>query len=192
MLLYYLCLSQAFLLYERVIIFIVKLMARFPSRNVININKTALSSVSYPFGALHFTVPRRSLHLIASSSNTSILFFRHPPFLFSNYSFSSTSAAAAVAERKPTIAIRREDINVWERRAPLSPVHVRQLVRQGFRVLVQPSNRRVFSVKARLKSYQFKSLQSKKLHASTFLIAFLRSGNIRIMLNFVNLACRFN
>ena len=136
-------------------------MARFPSRNVINISKTALSSGSYPFGALHFTVPRRSLHLIASSSNTSILFFRRSPFLFSNSAFSRTSAAAAAASLKPTIAIRREAVNVWERRAPLSPVHVRQLVRQGFRVLVQPSNRRVFSAKVPLKSYQLKSYISK-------------------------------
>jgi hypothetical protein len=122
-------------------------MARFPSKNCINTYKTALSSVSYPFGALQFTVPHRSLHLITSSSNTNKLFFRYSPFLFSNYSFSRTSAAAAVGAWKPTIAIRREDVNVWERRAPLSPFHVRQLVRQGFRVLVQPSNRRVFSAK---------------------------------------------
>lgn len=35
--------------------------------------------------------------------------------------------------------------NKWERRAPLTPRHVRQLVDQDIRVLVQPSGRRVFS-----------------------------------------------
>ncbi|RNA45143.1 alpha-aminoadipic semialdehyde mitochondrial [Brachionus plicatilis] len=43
------------------------------------------------------------------------------------------------------IAIRREDQSIWERRAPLSPNHVRKLVmKDGFKVLVQPSNRRAF------------------------------------------------
>jgi len=45
---------------------------------------------------------------------------------------------------KHTIAIRREDVNVWEGRAPLAPTHVRQLVKDGFKVIVQPSNRRAF------------------------------------------------
>ena len=129
-------------------------MARFPSRNVITMSKTAISSTSYPFGALHFTISRRSPFLIASSSTNSILFLRRSPFLFSNSALFRTSAAASTSSQKPTIAIRREDVNVWERRAPLSPAHVRQLVRQGFRVLVQPSNRRVFSAKVQLKSYQ--------------------------------------
>ena len=43
-----------------------------------------------------------------------------------------------------TIGVRREDKNKWERRVPLTPDHVRALVKQGFRVIVQPSPRRVF------------------------------------------------
>lgn len=44
----------------------------------------------------------------------------------------------------PTVAIRREDSSVWERRAPLNPAHVHKLVRDGVRVLVQPSSRRAY------------------------------------------------
>lgn len=44
-----------------------------------------------------------------------------------------------------TIGIRREDKNKWERRVPLVPAHVRQLVEEGVRVIVQPSAIRVFT-----------------------------------------------
>ncbi|KAL4226643.1 hypothetical protein ACF0H5_014624 [Mactra antiquata] len=47
---------------------------------------------------------------------------------------------------RPTIAIRRETINVWERRAPLAPSHVERLVKKGVKVIVQPSNRRAYSM----------------------------------------------
>lgn len=40
------------------------------------------------------------------------------------------------------IAIRREDVTVWERRAPLAPRHVREITAAGHKVLVQPSNKR--------------------------------------------------
>uniref|UniRef100_A0A8D0GQF9 Alpha-aminoadipic semialdehyde synthase, mitochondrial n=1 Tax=Sphenodon punctatus TaxID=8508 RepID=A0A8D0GQF9_SPHPU len=43
---------------------------------------------------------------------------------------------------KSVLAIRREDVNVWERRAPLAPRHVKELTKLGYKVLVQPSNRR--------------------------------------------------
>uniref|UniRef100_A0A7E4ULH5 Saccharopine dehydrogenase n=1 Tax=Panagrellus redivivus TaxID=6233 RepID=A0A7E4ULH5_PANRE len=46
----------------------------------------------------------------------------------------------------PTLGIRRETINAWERRAPLAPVHVKKLTRSGVKVLIQPSNRRAFPV----------------------------------------------
>uniref|UniRef100_A0A8D8ZYX0 Alpha-aminoadipic semialdehyde synthase, mitochondrial n=1 Tax=Cacopsylla melanoneura TaxID=428564 RepID=A0A8D8ZYX0_9HEMI len=46
------------------------------------------------------------------------------------------------------IAIRREDQSVWERRAALAPSNVRSLVRQGVKVIVQPSNRRAYPVQA--------------------------------------------
>lgn len=44
------------------------------------------------------------------------------------------------------MAIRREDINVWERRAPISPAHVKELVDNGIEVLVQPSTRRAYTM----------------------------------------------
>eukprot|EP01012_Entosiphon_sulcatum_P002858 TRINITY_DN10710_c0_g1_i1.p1 TRINITY_DN10710_c0_g1~~TRINITY_DN10710_c0_g1_i1.p1 ORF type:complete len:468 (+),score=55.54 TRINITY_DN10710_c0_g1_i1:19-1422(+) len=43
------------------------------------------------------------------------------------------------------IGIRREDKNNWERRVPLTPRHVGQLVAGGTSVLVQPSSIRCFS-----------------------------------------------
>jgi alpha-aminoadipic semialdehyde synthase len=39
----------------------------------------------------------------------------------------------------------RETYGNWERRAPLSPDHVRVLTERGVRVRVQPSSRRVFA-----------------------------------------------
>lgn len=46
-----------------------------------------------------------------------------------------------------TVGIRREDSErIWERRCPLTPEAVHELVsREGVRVLVQPCDRRVFS-----------------------------------------------
>lgn len=44
------------------------------------------------------------------------------------------------------MAIRREDINVWERRAPISPAHVKEIVDKGIKVLVQPSTRRAYTM----------------------------------------------
>uniref|UniRef100_A0A646QGR2 Alpha-aminoadipic semialdehyde synthase n=1 Tax=Hemiscolopendra marginata TaxID=943146 RepID=A0A646QGR2_9MYRI len=46
------------------------------------------------------------------------------------------------------LAVRREDSSVWERRAPLSPASVRQLTREGVKVLVQPSNRRAYPMQS--------------------------------------------
>jgi alpha-aminoadipic semialdehyde synthase len=42
------------------------------------------------------------------------------------------------------IGIRREDKSVWERRTPLIPEHVRDLMDEGVGVVVQPSEIRVF------------------------------------------------
>lgn len=47
------------------------------------------------------------------------------------------------------VAIRREDINPWERRAPLAPRHVKELTNAGVKVLLQPSNRRAIHEKVR-------------------------------------------
>ena len=44
------------------------------------------------------------------------------------------------------IALRREDINVWERRAPIAPCHVKSLKKQGIMSLVQPSTRRAYTL----------------------------------------------
>ncbi|KAF7654995.1 hypothetical protein LDENG_00062280, partial [Lucifuga dentata] len=48
---------------------------------------------------------------------------------------------------KAVMAIRREDINPWERRVPLAPRHVKEITNAGHKVLVQPSNRRAIHEK---------------------------------------------
>lgn len=60
------------------------------------------------------------------------------PFNSSHYSY--------VGKGTPTIGIRRETINAWERRAPLSPNHVKLLTKKGVNVFIQPSNRRAFPI----------------------------------------------
>ncbi len=52
-----------------------------------------------------------------------------------------------MSNKKPVIGIKRETVNVWERRAPFAPRHVKDLVSRGYRVLIQPSDRRVYTVK---------------------------------------------
>lgn len=65
-----------------------------------------------------------------------------------NYSaFSRIHSRAFGADHGERImAIRREDINVWERRSPISPAHVSELVNKGIKVLVQPSTRRAYTM----------------------------------------------
>ena len=58
------------------------------------------------------------------------------------------------------IAIRREDQSVWERRAPLAPVNVRNLVRAGVKVIVQPSNRRAYPIQVKRLFFCVGSLNS--------------------------------
>uniref|UniRef100_A0A3B5B1N5 Aminoadipate-semialdehyde synthase n=1 Tax=Stegastes partitus TaxID=144197 RepID=A0A3B5B1N5_9TELE len=53
---------------------------------------------------------------------------------------------------RAVMAIRREDINPWERRAPLAPRHIRELTHAGVKVLVQPSNRRAIHEKYYMKA----------------------------------------
>lgn len=60
------------------------------------------------------------------------------------------------------MAIRRETINAWERRAPLAPAHVKKLVKMGVRVLIQPSNRRAFPIQVSL--FSTLSLISKQCY----------------------------
>jgi len=46
----------------------------------------------------------------------------------------------------PTIGIRREDKNVWERRVPLTPSQCEELIKEhGIRIIIQPSTTRAFS-----------------------------------------------
>lgn len=56
----------------------------------------------------------------------------------------------STTKTSPIIAIRREDQSVWERRAPFSPSNVNRLVRQGVKVIVQPSNRRAYPMQSYL------------------------------------------
>jgi alpha-aminoadipic semialdehyde synthase len=49
-----------------------------------------------------------------------------------------------MSESKHVLGIRREDKNRWERRAPLAPAHVKELVKRGIKVIVQPSSLRTF------------------------------------------------
>lgn len=49
------------------------------------------------------------------------------------------------AGKPGVLGVRREDKNKWERRAPIAPEHVKALVDQGLKVVVQPCTRRVFT-----------------------------------------------
>lgn len=46
-----------------------------------------------------------------------------------------------------TIGIRREDKSRWERRAPLTPDHVKLLIKDtGTKIYIQPSTKRIFPI----------------------------------------------
>ena len=46
---------------------------------------------------------------------------------------------------RPVLGIRREDKNRWERRVPLTPLHIKELKQQyGIETVIQPSRIRVF------------------------------------------------
>ncbi len=63
------------------------------------------------------------------------------------YSKCLHTSSTRMDPKRKVIGIRREDQSLWERRAPLSPNHVRKLVhKNGYRVLIQPSNRRAFQI----------------------------------------------
>ncbi|XP_068579293.1 alpha-aminoadipic semialdehyde synthase, mitochondrial [Cebidichthys violaceus] len=64
----------------------------------------------------------------------------------------TTRSCLAAGQRRyehhgAVMAIRREDVNPWERRAPLAPKHVKELTTAGVKVLLQPSNRRAIHEK---------------------------------------------
>uniref|UniRef100_A0A8C9ZYQ4 Aminoadipate-semialdehyde synthase n=1 Tax=Sander lucioperca TaxID=283035 RepID=A0A8C9ZYQ4_SANLU len=68
--------------------------------------------------------------------------------LLSHHGKMTRSCLAAQRRYEHSVmAIRREDINPWERRAPLAPKHVKELTNAGVKVLVQPSNRRAIHEK---------------------------------------------
>lgn len=73
--------------------------------------------------------------------NRSRLIQSHRPL-----SMAAHRLVAYVGRKNPCLGIRRETINSWERRAPLAPSHVKKLIKQGIKVLVQPSNRRVYPI----------------------------------------------
>ena len=55
----------------------------------------------------------------------------------SNYiKYSSRCASIKVTDAK-ILGIRREDLNVWERRAPIAPQHVKELTDQGTQLFSQ-------------------------------------------------------
>lgn len=65
---------------------------------------------------------------------------------FSKVHLQTRSISTSPKACEKVMAIRREDINVWERRAPISPAHVKDLVDNGIKVLVQPSTRRAYTM----------------------------------------------
>lgn len=58
----------------------------------------------------------------------------------------ASSRTFGTSHGEKVMAIRREDINVWERRSPISPALVSELVNRGIKVLVQPSTRRAYTM----------------------------------------------
>ena len=74
------------------------------------------------------------------------------------------------------MAIRREDQSLWERRAPLGPQHVRKLVKEGVKVIVQPSNRRCYPMQV---IFKFLSFVTRFLMISwQFIQAYANAGAI--------------
>ena len=65
------------------------------------------------------------------------------------YQFCFENDMSTLTEKSPklTLGIRREDpLRIWERRCPLTPDAVHELVHEhGVDVLVQPCDRRVFT-----------------------------------------------
>uniref|UniRef100_A0AAY4BA69 Alpha-aminoadipic semialdehyde synthase, mitochondrial n=1 Tax=Denticeps clupeoides TaxID=299321 RepID=A0AAY4BA69_9TELE len=80
---------------------------------------------------------------------------------------------------KHVIAIRREDINVWERRAPLAPRHVKEITAAGHKVYVQPSNRRAIHEKVSAPNESFISRSGKTCPITRTVPAVLRESRGR-------------
>eukprot|EP00814_Leptocylindrus_danicus_P000399 CAMPEP_0116031078 /NCGR_PEP_ID=MMETSP0321-20121206/17276_1 /TAXON_ID=163516 /ORGANISM="Leptocylindrus danicus var. danicus, Strain B650" /LENGTH=1055 /DNA_ID=CAMNT_0003506087 /DNA_START=308 /DNA_END=3475 /DNA_ORIENTATION=- len=71
-------------------------------------------------------------------------------FLISKRQFSTGNSTSCASRRPPfVLGILRETYNKWERRAPLCPSHIEQLLSkytpEKLKCIIQPSNRRIFS-----------------------------------------------
>lgn len=92
----------------------------------------------------------------------------------------------------PVLAIRREDVSAWERRAPLAPKHVKELTQMGYKVLVQPSNRRAIHEKVRSRSESDEQNPGSVIKHSTGELTFkgCTQGNVLlVVLLYVKLLC---
>ncbi|KAJ1723018.1 hypothetical protein LPJ53_002636 [Coemansia erecta] len=69
------------------------------------------------------------------------------PGMRTNAAVSVSKAFKSTYTKKPLVlGIRREDKNRWERRVALTPAHIKRLIKEtGAKVLVQPSNTRIFN-----------------------------------------------
>jgi alpha-aminoadipic semialdehyde synthase len=65
--------------------------------------------------------------------------------LYSQYVYRA-SLARSYSSKRLTLGIRSECKNRWERRTPLTPEEVKQIVEvYGGKVIVQPSKKRIFT-----------------------------------------------
>ena len=79
--------------------------------------------------------------------------------------------------------MRKEDKNRWERRAPLSPSHVKQLTSSGIKVLVEASDKRIFPDVAYEKVSPFLGLDLGLLHQLGLLMTFSLSFSLSLALS---------
>lgn len=78
--------------------------------------------------------------------------YKQAGYLWDKQSEKLIHSTSVKQQTKKIIAIRREDQSIWERRAPLAPTHVRKLVYNDYKVIVQPSNRRAFQMPEYIKA----------------------------------------
>uniref|UniRef100_A0A7M4FXZ6 Alpha-aminoadipic semialdehyde synthase, mitochondrial n=1 Tax=Crocodylus porosus TaxID=8502 RepID=A0A7M4FXZ6_CROPO len=102
--------------------------------------------------------------------------FRHTNGKFGRHHLQSRD------HHKSVLAIRREDVNVWERRAPLAPKHVKELTHLGYKVLVQPSNRRAIHEK------EIRLIDYEKMvdHRGVRVVAFGKWAGVAGMINILH------
>uniref|UniRef100_A0ABK0LV48 Aminoadipate-semialdehyde synthase n=1 Tax=Rattus norvegicus TaxID=10116 RepID=A0ABK0LV48_RAT len=83
---------------------------------------------------------------------------------------------------KPVMALRREDVNAWERRAPLAPKHIKGITKLGYKVLIQPSNRRAIHDK------EIRLIDYEKMvdHRGSRIVAFGQWAGVAGMINILH------